>query len=323
MIFLKLEKEEQKIEELDREWDCIVIGGGCAGYTAALYLVRYGLKTLVISKDVGGNLNEASIVENYPTIVSIKGSELGELFKNHAEKFGAKTLIDEVVDVIIENEKFKIVTASGYEFLSKAVIFSTGSRRKKLGIAGENLGGVSYCAECDAAFFKDKVVGVVGGGNSAFHDALVLSYYAKKVYIIHRRDEFKAEKYLIDSALQNPKIEILTNKVVKEIRGSKKVEEVILEDTKTKEVINLKLDGLFVAIGLEANSELARKIGVEVNEKGEIIVDEYMRTNVKGVLAAGDVTNFWNELKLIITASALGAVAAYSAYNYIKHRKWK
>jgi len=323
MILLKLEKEEQKIEELDKEWDCIVIGGGCAGYTAALYLVRYGLKTLVISKDIGGNLNEASIVENYPTIISIKGSELGELFKKHAENFGAKTLIDEVVDVIIENEKFKVVTASGYEFLSNAVIFSTGSRRKKLGVKGENLNGVSYCAECDAAFFKDKVVGVVGGGNSAFHDALVLSYYAKKVYIIHRRDEFKAEKYLIDSALQNPKIEILTNKVVKDIRGSKKVEEVVLEDTKTKELMNLKLDGLFVAIGLEANSELAKKIGVEVNEKGEIIVDEYMRTNVKGVLAAGDVTNFWNELKQIITASAQGAVAAYSAYNYIKHGKWK
>ncbi|MFH7903874.1 MAG: FAD-dependent oxidoreductase [Candidatus Aenigmatarchaeota archaeon] len=323
MQVMLITKHVEEKKEIEKEVDVIIIGGGAAGYSAALYSARYGLKTLVITKDVGGMMNEASIVEDYPAIYSIKGSELGLRFKEHAEMFGAKTLIDEVVDIKNENGNFVVKTLGNYEIRSKVIIFATGSKRRKLGVPGENLNGVSYCAECDALFFKDKVVGVVGGGNSAFHDALVLAQHAKKVYIIHRRDEFRAEAVLVNSAKQNPKIEILTNKIVKEIRGNKKVEEVVLEDVKTGNTLTLKLDGLFVAIGLDPNSELAKKIGVQINERGEIIVDEGMRTNIKGVLAAGDVTNACAGFKQIVTAAAQGSIAAYNAFKYIKYGIWE
>jgi len=322
-MIVTLELSEEKLNEIEKEFDVIIIGGGCAGYSSALFCARYGLKTLIITENIGGNLNEISIIENYPSLISIEGYKLAKMFKEHAEKFGVKTLVDKVIDVKIDKENFLVFTSNNKQFVSKVLIFCTGSKRRKLGVKGENLRGVSYCAECDAPLFKDKIVGVVGGGNTAFHDALVLSKFAKKVYLIHRREEFRAEKRLIDLAMQNEKIEILTNKIVKEIRGEKNVEEVVLEDVKTKELINLKLDGLFIAIGLDPNSELAQKIGVELNEKNEIIVDKYMRTNIKGVLAAGDVTNFWDEIKLIITSAAQGAIAAYSAFKYIKYKIWK
>ena len=310
-------------ENLDKEWDVIIIGGGPAGYSAALYCGRYRLKTLVITKDIGGTLNEADIIDDYPGLENIKGPEMGKLFKKHAEKYGAKTLLETVARIEkLPDGNFKIITVLGKEFISKVVIIATGSQRRKLGVPGENLRGVSYCAECDASFFKDKIVGVVGGGNSALHDAQVIAQYAKEVYIIHRRDEFRADPIQIEEAKNNPKIRFILNKVVKEIKGTEKVEEIILQDTKTGEISSMKLDGLFVAIGLVPLSEIVKGLNVNMDESGHIAVDQCGKTNVVGLLAAGDVTTQICNLRQVVTSAAQGAVASFSAFMYIKTKKW-
>ncbi len=309
--------------ELDKDWDIIIVGGGAAGYNAALYCGRYRLKTLVITKDIGGTINEADIIDDYLGIENIKGSELGKLFQKHAEKFGAKTLLETVVRIEkLQDERFKVLTSTGKEFFAKAVIIATGSQRKKLGVPGENLKGVSYCAECDAPLYKDKIVGVVGGGNSAFHDAQVLAQHAKEVYIIHRREEFKADPVLVEEVKKNPKVKFLLNKVVNEIKGQEKVEEVILQDTKTGEKSSIKLDGLFIAIGLVPLSEIVKDLKINLDNNGHIVVDICGKTNVKGLLAAGDVTTQLCNLRQVITAAAQGSVAAYSAFLYIKTNRW-
>jgi thioredoxin reductase (NADPH) len=310
-------------ENLDKEWDVIIVGGGPAGYTAALYCGRYRLKTLVITKDIGGTLNDANIIDDYPGLENIKGSEMGKLFKKHAEKYGAKTLLESVVRIEkLPDGNFKVLTNLGKEFIAKVIIIATGSQRKRLDVPGENLKGVSYCAECDAPLFKDKIVGVVGGGNSAFHDAQVLAQHAREVYIIHRRDEFRADPVEVEEAKKNTKIKFLLNKVVKEIKGTEKVEEVILQDTKTGEISSMKLDGLFVAIGLAPLSEIVKGLNVNMDESGHIIVDQCGKTNIVGLLAAGDVTTQICNLRQVVTAAAQGAVAAYSAFMYIKTKKW-
>ena len=310
-------------EDLDKEWDVIIVGGGPAGYTAALYCGRYKLKTLVITKDIGGTMNLADIIDDYPGIENIKGSELGKLFKKHAERYGAKTLLEGVVRIEkLPDERFKVITSLSKEFIAKAVIIATGSQRKKLGVPGEDLKGVSYCALCDAPFFKDKIVGVVGGGNSAFHDAQLLAQHAREVYIIHRRDEFKADPIEVEEAKNNPKIKFLLNKVVKEIKGTEKVEEVILQDTKTGEISSIKLDGLIIAIGLAPLSEIVKGLNVNMDDGGHIVIDQCGKTNVIGLLAAGDVTTQLCNLKQVVTSAAQGAVAAYSAFMYIKAKKW-
>jgi len=310
-------------ENLDKEWDVIIIGGGPAGYTAALYCGRYRLKTLVITKDIGGTLDSADIVDDYPGLENIKGPEMGKLFKKHAEKYGAKTLLETVVRIEkLPDGNFKVITVVGKEFISKVVIITTGSQRRKLGVPGENLRGVSYCSECDASFFKDKIVGVVGGGNSALHDAQVIAQYAKEVYIIHRRDEFRADPIQIEEAKNNPKIRFILNKTVKEIKGTEKVEEIILQDTKTGEISSMKLDGLFVAIGLVPLSEIVKGLNVNMDESGHIVVDQCGKTNVIGLLAAGDVTIQICNLRQVVTSAAQGAVASFSAFMYIKTKKW-
>jgi len=310
-------------ENLDKEWDVIIIGGGPAGYSAALYCGRYRLKTLVITKDIGGTLNDADIVDDYPGLENIKGSEMGKIFKRHAEKYGAKTLLESVVRIEkLPDGNFKVLTNLGKEFIAKAIIIATGSQRKRLDVPGENLKGVSYCAECDAPIFKDKIVGVVGGGNSAFHDAQVLAQHAKEVYIIHRRDEFRADPVEVEEAKKNPKIKFILNKIVKEIKGTEKVEEVVLQDTKTGEISSMKLDGLFIAIGLAPLSEIVKDLNVNMDDKGHIIVDQCGKTNIVGLLAAGDVTTQICNLRQVVTAAAQGAVAAYSAFIYIKTKKW-
>jgi len=234
-----------------------------------------------------------------------------------------KPLIESVVRIEkLPDGNFKVLTNLGKEFIAKAVIIATGSQRRKLGVPGENLKGVSYCAECDAPLFKDKIVGVVGGGNSAFHDAQVLAQHAKEVYIIHRRDEFRADPVEVEEAKKNPKIKFILNKVVKEIKGTEKVEEVVLQDTKTGEISSMKLDGLFVAIGLVPLSEIVKGLNVNMDESGHIVVDQCGKTNVVGLLAAGDVTTQICNLRQVVTSAAQGAVAAYSAFLYIKTKKW-
>ncbi len=320
-IISKLPEEEQKILN-EREWDVVIVGGGPAGYTAAIYCSRYKLKTLVITTEIGGLLNQINLIDDYPGLPEINGIELGKKFKEHAEKFGVKTLLRTVVRIQKENEKFKIITSNGEEIYSKSVIIATGSKRKKLDVPGENLPGISYCAECDGYLFKDKVVGVVGGGDSAFHDALVLAQHAKEVYIIHRKDEFKAQPMYIEEIKKNPKVKFILNKVVVEIKGNGKVEEVVLKDVNSGEISTLKLDGLFIAIGLAPVSEIVKDLNVNLDKNGNIIVDQCSKTNIPGLAAAGDVTNQICGFKQIITSAAQGAVAALSIFTYLKTGKW-
>jgi len=298
-----------------KKYDLIIIGSGIAGMTSAIYAARYGLKTLVLTENVGGLLNDAYPVENFPGFKSISGFELMKKIKEQVEGLGIEIKSEEVSD-ILTGKNFIVVGKNRYE--CTAVILATGSKRKKLGVKGEKEfsgKGVHYCAICDAMLYKNKVVAVVGGSESAAQAALLLSEYAKKVYIIYRREKLRAEKIYLDKIKKNNKIEIISNTNIIEIRGKDKVESVIF-DNPYKGSNEFKTDAVFIEVGSEPSTELAKKIGVNLNENNEIIVNEKMETNVRGIFAAGDVTN--SVLKQAVVAAGSGAVAAFSAYKYIQ-----
>jgi len=301
------------------EYDLIVIGAGPGGLTAALYAGRSNLKTLVLEKDIiGGQIALTEIVEDYPGFPEgIKAQDLIKNFHEHAKKFGAEIIFEEAKEIIISGN-YKIVKTPYNEYKSKAVIVATGARHKNLNVKGEKefLGrGVSYCAICDGPFFKDKEIVVVGGGDTAVLEANYLTKFGKKIYIVHRRNKFRAAGKYVERIYKNPKIELLLEKVVKEIYGKNKVEGVILEDVKTKEIKNLECSAVFIFIGFIPNSEILRGIA-EIDENGYVIVDEKMETNVKGIYAIGDLRK--KTLKQIVTSAADGAIAAMAAYEYIE-----
>ncbi len=301
-------------------YDVVIIGAGSAGYTAGIYATRYGLRTLIIGAEPGGQVNEAYEIDNYPGFLSVNGAELMKKFREHTEKLGAKLLISEVKDVRKEGEKF-LVKAGGEEYAAKSVILATGSKKRKLGLPGEDElrgRGISYCATCDAPFFRDKTVGVIGGGNSAVKAAILLAEHAKKVYLVYRRkkENMKAMPFWIRKAEENEKVEMIFEARPKEIRGKEKLEAVVF-DQKGKD-IEIKMDGLFIEIGTEPENALAKKLGVSLDERGKIEVKNDMSTNIEGVFAAGDVTNASNDFEQIVTACAEGAIAAKSVYEYVK-----
>ncbi len=309
-------------KELKPEYDVVIVGGGPAGLSAAIYAARSMLRTAVISKDFGGQVLDAHIVENYPGFVSIKGSELMERFREHAEHFGAELIQAEVQRIRKEGDVFVVETSAGTT-RAKAIIYATGSRHRKLGVPGEKElegRGVSYCAICDAALFKGKVVAVVGGGNTAFMDAELLTEHAAKVYIVHRRREFRAEPILVERLKKNPKVEFVVPYVVERIEGKERVERLVLRNRETGEEKILPVDGVFVDIGMEPQTEILRELGVELDEKGYVLTREDMGTNVEGLFAAGDVARGCNDVHQIVTAAAKGTIAALSAYRYIKGR---
>ncbi|MCG2717590.1 MAG: FAD-dependent oxidoreductase [Nanoarchaeota archaeon] len=292
-------------------YDTIIIGSGPAGMTAAIYAARYKLKTLIISKDVGGVANLAHKVENWPGIVSIPGTELMQNFKKHVTVLGVELVEDKAEKII---NKFEVVTASNKRFKSKTLIFALGTVRRKLNIPGEDKftgKGASYCATCDAPFFKDKTVCVVGGRNSATMAASLLSQYAKKIYIIYRKDKLRADPVLIEQVEKNPKIEMIYKSEVAKILGTKFVEKVILKDGK-----EIPIEGVFVEIGGIPSTGLAKELQVKLDNGSYIIVDDKMQTNIPGIFAAGDITN--TPLAQIVTACSDGAKAAYSAFQYLK-----
>ncbi|MHA1943281.1 MAG: NAD(P)/FAD-dependent oxidoreductase [Candidatus Thorarchaeota archaeon] len=304
----------------DFEWELIIIGGGPAGMTAAIYGARFGLKTLLLeSKVLGGAQATSPGIENYPGYTFIVGLDLANKMKEQVKKCGAK--IKEITEVkIIEREgedgDFLLETRRGV-YRAKAIIFATGGGHKHLGVPGEDLltgRGVSYCATCDGPLFRDKTVAVVGGGNTAVTEALYLSEVVQKVYLVHRRDELRAEK-IIQDYIFNSSVEILWDSVVKEIKGNDLVNELILENVKTGEVRSLPIEGAFIALGSNPESTLARSIGVGTNERGEIIVNAKQATNIPGVFAAGDVVE---SMKQIAVAVGHGAISADSAYAYIR-----
>ena len=259
-------------------------------------------------------------MDNYPGFLKISGLDLMGKFKEHAEKLGVKIVVSEIVDIGKKGKGF-IVKAKDKEYEGKSVILATGSEKRKLGIPGEKEltgKGVAYCATCDAMFFKDKIVGVAGGGNSAVKSALLLTEHAKKVYLVYRKakENMRAMPIWIKKAEKNGKIKMVFKASPKELKGKDKLESVIFEQGGKD--LEIKMDGLFVEIGTEPENALAKKLGVSLDEQGKIKVGNDMSTNVEGVFAAGDITNGSNGLEQIVTSCSEGSIAAESVYNYIK-----
>ena len=304
-------------------YDIIIIGAGPAGLTASIYASRYKLSNLAIGKLIGGTITYAHKVENFPGVPSISGTELGQKMAQQAKELGAEILIDGVKE-IQKKEIFKVITESGKEFSARTIIITTGTERRKLNIPGEKeyLGkGVSYCTTCDAPFFKDKAVILVGGSNAACSGALHLADYAKKVFLIYRKNELRAEPVWVEEVKNNPKIEIVYATNLTEILGEgQKVVGVKLDVPYNGSEL-LKADGVFIEVGGIPASQLIKSLGITVNENDYIKVDERMGTNIEGIFAAGDVTTGCLVLSQAITASAHGAVASNSVFEYLKSKE--
>ncbi len=297
--------------------DLVIIGGGPAGLAAAVYGRRAGLSTVVLEEgNFGGAINRTEEIENYPGISHSTGPEIGKMFYNHAKGLGAE-FVDTVVKGISVDGKMKRVTTSKGDYEAKVVVVATGSEFRKLGCPGEaefTGKGVSYCATCDGAFFEDCEVAVVGGGNTAVEEGCYLTQFASKVYIIHRRDQFRADEIAVERMKKNPKVVPLYSTVVESIEGGDFVEKLVLKNVKTGETSNLPVEGVFMFVGNVPNNELVKDL-VEVAPGGWIKVNSSMETSVPGIFAAGDVRD--TPLRQVITAAADGAVAGQAAYKYI------
>ena len=298
-------------------YDFLVIGGGISGLSAAMYGTRLGLKTLVITEMPGGLITTTHLVENWPVIKSISGPDLAMSLYEHALASGAELKSETVKSVEKKEKTFVVKTASG-EYESKSILFATGTHHKNLGCPGEKEfenKGVSYCALCDGAFYKNKIVCIVGGGDSAAKEALFLAEHASKVYIIVRRDVLRAEPINAERIAKNDRIEILYKSEIEEILGTTKVEKIKFKPGEGKySGQEIPMDGVFLAIGHSAQTSLAKELGVELNEKSEIKISRKSETNIAGVFAAGDCAD--TEFKQAITGSAEGVTAAYYAYHY-------
>ena len=303
-------------------YDVIIIGAGPAGYTAGIYCSRARHDTLIISGLLpGGQLMNTTDVENYPGFEEgIMGPDLMLTMRKQAERMNTKIIDDVVVNVDFRNKPFKVLTGSE-EFEAKAVIVCTGATPRKIGIEGEETfsgKGVSYCATCDGAFFRNQDIAVVGGGDSCMEEATFLTKFASKVHIIHRRDTFRASKIMQERALNNEKIQVHWNSTVEDIKGDDKVQQVILKDTKTGENKSIKMGGVFVAIGHEPNTELFKN-QLEMDENGYIIQKENTETSVKGVFTAGDVHD--HRYRQAVTAAGFGCMSAIDVDKYLSEQK--
>lgn len=307
---------------LEKEFDVVILGGGPAGFSAGIYTARGNVSTAILDVSMlGGQPSNYLELENYPAFMKIGGFELMEKFEEHADMFGVQKFPMQEIEVIDLVSYPKIIRTKDVEFRAKSVIIATGAKPMKLGVKGEEefIGrGVSYCAVCDGAFYKDKVVAVVGGGNSAVEEAIYLTKFASKVYIIHRRDELRADKIIQNRATKNEKIEFVLNSVVCEIQGQDLVNNLILKNTKTDEMFNLAVDGVFPYIGITPNVE---NISGQITQDkaGFIITDETMKTSIDGVFAIGDIRK--TPLRQVITAASDGAIAGVYAVKYIESLK--
>jgi thioredoxin reductase (NADPH) len=300
-------------------YDVLILGGGPAGLTAALYAVRYNLDVAVIAKAIGGTARIAGIVENFPGKVGT-GFEIVEGFKKQAEQFGAKFLEAEITKVGKDDNGF-IIEVDNKEIHGKTLILALGTEHRKLQIEGEKelIGkGVSYCATCDAPLYRHKNVAVVGGADSAAKAALYLCDLAKNVYVIYRRNQMRCEPVLFESLKLKKNVTFYYNAIPLKIKGDKKVKQMEIEINKEGEKIKhetLDVDGVFIMVGADPVNQIVKDLGLEIDDHGYIITDKDSKTNLEGVYAAGDSTN--NKLKQMITASAEGAIAAKSAYDYL------
>ena len=310
------------MEKQELLFDVIILGSGPAGFSAGIYASRGNIKTAILDINMfGGQPSNYLELENYPGFSLIGGFELMEKFEEHADKFGVEKFPMVEIQNIDLTKELKTIETTDTIFKAHSIIIATGASAKKLGIKGEEEfkgRGVSYCAICDGAFYKDKVVVVVGGGNSALEEAVYLTKFAKKVYIVHRRDEFRADKIVQERAKNNEKIEFVLNAIPLEIQGTNTVKKIILENTKSNEKIEIETNGVFPYIGFSPNVESFTG-QLKQTPQGFIETDENMQTSINGVYAAGDVRN--TPLRQVITAAADGAIAACACDKYVEEAK--
>ena len=300
--------------------ELVIIGAGPAGMTAAIYGRRSGLDVLLLEKGAtGGQINITDEIENWPGVQHATGPELGNMFREHALKFNTEIRIADVKKVELRDGKKIVVTDKG-DIEAEAIVVATGAHFRRLGCEGEaeHIGqGVSFCAVCDGAFYEGEEVAVVGGGNTAVEEGVDLTKFASKVYIIHRRDEFRADRAAIEHAMSNPKIVPVWNSVVEKIEGDGIVENLVLKNVKTGELSNLKVAGVFMFVGQTPDDDCVRGL-VKAEKGGWILVNEHMETSVEGIFAAGDVCS--KHLRQVITAASDGAIAAMGASAYINEQ---
>jgi len=300
-------------------YDSIIIGASAGGISSAIYLKRQEVNFIIISKDIGGEMALSGIVENYPGFGRTTGVELAQKFEEHLKLYNLEPIIDEVIKITKEEEIFKVETKSGSVYHSKTLILATGAKPKKLNVPGEDLfyhKGVSYCSVCDMPLFKNKVVAVVGGGNSALEGALMGSNICCKVYVINKNPQFKGDKILIEELKKKSNVEVIYNALTQEIIGENFVSHLKYLDLESGQIKTLKVDGVFIHIGLKPNSEMVPDEWNIKNDYGEIIVDKYCQTKIPGFFAAGDVTDFPH--KQIGIAVGQGIAAGLGVINYLR-----
>ena len=301
-------------------FDTIILGGGPAGIAAGIYASRGAVSTAIIDINMfGGQPSNYLELENYPGFSTIGGYDLMEKFEEHADKFGVQKFpMQEIQNIDLAN---KMITTLEGTFQAKTIIIATGAQPMKLGVPGEKefIGrGVSYCAVCDGAFYKDKIVAVVGGGNAAVEEAMYLTKFASKVYLIHRRNELRADKIVQERAFKNDKIEFVWDTVVEEIKGDDLVNTVVVKNVKNNKLSTILINGIFPYIGITPNVNLING-QIRQDARGFIITDETMKTSIDGVFAVGDVRT--TPLRQVITATADGAIAAVYAVKYLETLK--
>ena len=303
---------------MQKEYDVIIVGGGPAGLSAGIYTARARLRSLLLEKAaIGGQIINAMLVENYPGYIDgISGIDLTEAMHKQAEKFGLETLVTEVTGVRLDGGNKTVTTGQG-DFTAGAIIVAGGTERQKLDVPGEaefTGRGVSYCATCDGAFFRDKPVAVVGGGNAAITEALELTHFASKVTVIHRRHELRATKIVQENAFAEPKIDFLWDSTVEAVLGNKFVEKLRVKNLKTGKKTDLAVEGVFVNVGSQPSTGYLKGI-VELDQNGAVIVNGDMETSVPGIYAAGDIRS--RSIRQVVGAAGDGAVAAVSAGKYL------
>ncbi len=298
-------------------YDIIIVGAGTAGLSAAIYGVRAGKQVLVLeAKNYGGQIINSPEVENYPGIKHISGFEFATNLYEQVKELGAEVLYEKVVEVIDHNE-FKTVVTENNKYESRAVILATGAENRPLGVEREEemIGaGVSYCATCDGAFYKGKDVAVIGGGNTALEDALFLSNYCNKVYLIHRRDSFRGEEKQLEILKEKGNIEFILNSTVVQLNGTDRVESITVKNKVTEEERSIHVNGVFVAIGQMPKNEIFADL-IEIDTKGYIVAAEECKTNVSGIFTAGDCRT--KTVRQLATAASDGAIAGLAACQYI------
>lgn len=320
------------MEEKKDIYDLIIVGGGPGGMSAALYASRYKLKTALFADKLGGDMLDAHFVENYPGVKGKKGMDLAEDFIQQLKSIPVDVIENTVKGLQKQDQgRFKVTTSNNKEYYSKTIILANGLKRRRLALkeAEDYAGkGVHYCATCDAFFYADKVVGVIGGNDSAVTSAIYLADIAKKVYLIYRRENIRSEPIYLDVIEKNSKIEIIRNKVVSKLEGDPFLQKIYLKEFKDEDNLDapteeLAIDGIFIEIGSVPSYALFEQIGVKTTEKGFVLVNESQETSVPGVYAAGDISSGSAGFRQIATACSEAIIAARSSYIYIKKNTYK